>query len=112
MSEPTRETVIASLQEAADRMGLDLEDLQEMIGEVLDDCSKKSILLKAAINNKNSIEVKAIAHDIKGSTANYGLQEISNLALGLEKSNDNPSLEDVNQMISLLNHISGLNISG
>ncbi len=111
MSAQTRETVIASLQEAADRMGLDLEDLQEMIGDVLEDCSSKSLLLKEAVANKISADVKAIAHDIKGSTANYGLQEISDLALKLEKSHEDPSLEYVDQMISLLNHISGLNIS-
>ncbi|MBT3227233.1 MAG: hypothetical protein HOE30_16465 [Deltaproteobacteria bacterium] len=111
MSVPTRETVIASLQEAADRMGLDLEDLQEMIGEVLEDCSNKAVLLKAAVSDKKATDVKAIAHDIKGSTANYGLQEISDLALNLEQNHDDPSLEVADKMISLLNHISGLNIS-
>lgn len=111
MSVPTRETIIASMQEAAERMGLDLEDLQEMIGDVLKDCSGKAALLKEAVSKRNATDIKTIAHDIKGSTANYGLQEVSDLALKLEKGNEDPDLEDVNEMISLLSHISGMNIS-
>ncbi len=112
MAMPTRESVIASMQEAADRMGLDLEDLQEMIDDVLEDCSSKSVILKEAITNKNAAEVKSIAHDIKGSTANYGLQQVSDLAYKLEKGSEEPSMADMDEIIALLNHISGLNING
>lgn len=108
---PTRESVIANMQEAADRMGLDLEDLQEMIGDVLEDCSSKSALLKEAITSQNAAEVKAIAHDIKGSTANYGLQQVSDLAFKLEKGHEDPSMADIDDIIALLDHIGGLNIS-
>ncbi len=112
MAMPTQESVINSMQEAADRMGLDLEDLQEMIGDVLDDCNSKSALLKEAVVNKNAADVKAIAHDIKGSTANYGLKEVSDIAYRLEKGNEDPSLADIDEMIALLTHISGLNLIG
>ena len=109
---PTRESIITSMQEAADRMGLDLEDLQEMIDDVLEDCSSKSVLLKEAISNQNAVEVKSIAHDIKGSTANYGLQQISDLAYRLEKGNESPSMADIDEIIALLTHISGLGVNG
>jgi len=112
MTMPTRESIIAAMEGAAERMGLDLEDLQEMIGDVLEDCTTKSARLKAAIENGQAAEVKAIAHDIKGSTANYGLQEISDLAYRLEKGNQNPEMADIDRIIALLNHISGLNIGG
>lgn len=112
MTMPTRESVIASMEGAAERMGLDLEDLQEMIEDVLEDCTSKSALLKDAIASGKAAEVKAIAHDIKGSTANYGLQEISDLAYKLEKSHENPEMADIDSLIALLNHISGLNIAG
>ncbi|MBU2648744.1 Hpt domain-containing protein [bacterium] len=111
MAMPTKEAIIALMQEAAERMGLDLEDLQEMIDAVLEDCSSKSLLLKEAVVNQNAADVKAIAHDIKGSTANYGLMDVSNLAYTLEKNNENPSLEDIDAMIALLNHLSGLNLA-
>lgn len=111
MTMPTRESVIASMQEAADRMGLDLEDLQEMIEDVLEDCSNKSVLLKEAITSKDAAIVKAIAHDIKGSTANYGLQQVSDLAYNLEKGHEDPAMSDIDHIIALLEHISGLNLS-
>lgn len=108
---PTKETIIALMTDAAERMGLDLEDLQEMIGDVLEDCSSKAVLLKEAISSGNAADVKAIAHDIKGSTANYGLQQISDLAYKLEKNNENPEMADVDEIIGLLKHISGLNLT-
>ena len=93
MSGITRESVIASMQAAAERMGLDLEDLQEMINEVLDDCSGKIQNLRKAISEKDHAAVKAIAHDIKGSTANYGLATASAIALQIEKNNQTATVE-------------------
>lgn len=92
MSNLTRENVIRDMEEAAERMGLELEDLQEMIIDVIDDCLSKSKLLVQAVRDKGAEEIKRIAHDIKGATANYGLLNPSKLAQKLEKSCDDPSL--------------------
>lgn len=86
MVEFSRVIIIKSMQDAAERMGLDLDDLQEMIVEVLDDCQTKSKALQEAVSAGDAVKIKAIAHDIKGSTANYGLPDTSNLALKIEKS--------------------------
>ena len=43
MSEITRESVLQTMKDAAERMGLALEDLQEMIEAVLEDCSAKCL---------------------------------------------------------------------
>ncbi len=100
MSEITRESVLAAMQDAADRMGLDLEDLQEMINEVLEDSTTKAQLLKKAIESNDSDTVKAIAHDIKGSTANYGLKTVSEIAYEIEKNYENASVSLADQLIS------------
>lgn len=80
-----RDAIISDIEEAADRMGLDLEDLQEMIVDVLDDALEKAEELQNAIASDDADQIKAIAHDIKGATANYGLNAPSAVALRLEK---------------------------
>ena len=99
MSNITRESVIADMQAAAERMGLDLEDLQEMINEVLEDCSGKVQKLKNAISTSDFSSVKAIAHDIKGSAANYGLKSASELAFEIEKNNESSSIESAEKLV-------------
>jgi len=106
----TRESVIETMQEAADRMGLDLEDLQEMINEVLEDCKGKAIRLKDAIMAADAASIKSIAHDIKGSTANYGLKTASALALEIEKNNEKAPLPVVEELITLIEDLSKLGL--
>jgi HPt (histidine-containing phosphotransfer) domain-containing protein len=112
MTNPTREDIIASMQAAAERMGLDLEDLQEMIDDVLTDCSIKAQRLQAAANEQDSDTIRKIAHDIKGSTANYGLTTASQLALQIEKERDSFPTVRIEELQSLLSRLSGLNLSG
>lgn len=110
MAELTKESVLKSMQDAADRMGLDLEDLQEMIEDVLSDCQEKSIRLKEAIVSGDSATVKSVAHDIKGSTANYGLNSISEIALTIEKNNENAAVNQVEDIQSQLKTLSQLGL--
>jgi len=91
MSFFSRDSVIKDMNEAADRMGLDIEDLQEMIVDVLDDCLNKAQLILNAIEANDVAQIKSIAHDIKGSTANYGLMQPSGLALEIEKKCGTPA---------------------
>ncbi len=78
------------IEEAAERMGMDYSDLAEMVPDVLSDCIAKIAKLKAAIAAKDAAQVKAIAHDLKGSTANYGILEPSAIAKTLELSAASP----------------------
>ena len=111
MSNLTRENIIADMEAAADRMGLDLEDLQEMIVDVIDDCLAKSKLLVKAVEEKNADDIKRIAHDIKGATANYGLLSPSALALKLEKSCDDPSTAIAEELLGDFDQLKALNLS-
>lgn len=111
MANSTRDEVIASMSAAAERMGLDLEDLQEMIEEVIADCMEKTGLLKQAAEAAKSEDVRAIAHDIKGSTANYGLSLASELALTIEKGNENPPIDKIDELSDYLNSLKGMGLS-
>ncbi|MBU2514486.1 Hpt domain-containing protein [bacterium] len=110
MSEITRESVLKSIEDAAERMGLDLEDLQEMINEVLEDCTAKAHRLKEAIASKDATTVKTIAHDIKGSCANYGLLTASEIAFTIEKNPENSSVETADELCSQFEAFSKLDL--
>ncbi len=111
MANFTREGVLGTMKEAADRMGLDLEDLQEMINDVLEDCAGKSQKLKEAIEAGDSATIKAVAHDIKGSTANYGLPEPSNIALNIEKNSANVPDGLADELINQIAELAKLNLA-
>jgi HPt (histidine-containing phosphotransfer) domain-containing protein len=111
MTNLSREEIIAAMQTAAERMGLDLEDLQEMIDEVLADCSAKAQRLQIAVDQQDSDSIRKIAHDIKGSTANYGLTAVSQLALEIEKEPDLFSVERIIKLQTLLSQLIDLNLS-
>ncbi len=99
------------MNEAADRMGLDIEDLQEMIIDVLEDCLNKAQLIQKAIEASDIAQIKSIAHDIKGSTANYGLTQPSSLALQIEKNCENPSVtEPAAQLVEQFNELISFNL--
>lgn len=110
MSEITRESVIESMETAAERMGLDLEDLQEMINEVLEDCAEKAQQLKEAIVAGDAASVKSLAHDIKGSSANYGLQTASDVALYIEKNNETATSDSADDLIRQFDLFGTLNL--
>ncbi|MCP4750351.1 MAG: Hpt domain-containing protein [Proteobacteria bacterium] len=110
MADVTREGVLKNMQEAADRMGLDLEDLQEMIVEVLEDCSAKSKSMQDAVSAGDTEKIKALAHDIKGSTANYGLMEASDLALKIEKNCSDMPKEPIAELVEQFDILSKFNL--
>ena len=99
------EQVKKDIGEAAERMGMDYEDLVEMVPEVLDDCLQKAEKLGAAIQSGDSAQVKAIAHDLKGSTANYGIMAPSALAKSLEANFESPNAAELEQFIVLIKDI-------
>jgi len=105
-----RDDVIIGMKEAAERMGLDLEDLQEMIIDVLEDCSEKSNLLVSAADAGDSAKIKTLAHDIKGATANYGLPEASELALKIEKGHEDIPKDTISELVTHFAALSGLNL--
>jgi len=79
-----KDDILDGIEVAAQRMGLDNEDLLEMIGDVIEDCIEKVVLIREAGAAGNADQVSAVAHDIKGSTINYGLEAPSAIAKEIE----------------------------
>lgn len=111
MSETTRDIVLKDMADSAERMGLDLEDLQEMIEDVLEDCTAKLATLKEAGEVKNAVQIKEIAHDIKGATANYGLLTASAIAKEIEQNHESSPVEKIDILIDEISCLSSLNLS-
>jgi len=110
MADLLREDILKAMHVAAERMGLDLEDLQEMIGDVIEDCTTKSKTLQEAIATSDIATIKAIAHDIKGSTANYGLDEASSLAKSIEGECENQPTDTAAKLADYFVQLSSLDL--
>ncbi len=110
MADFSKKEIIKDMEEAADRMGLELDDLQEMIVEVLTDCTTKAQSIQKAIGAKDIAKIKSIAHDIKGSTANYGLLHPSATALEIERNSESLPVESAAKLLDYLQTLSGLNL--
>jgi len=85
-------------EKAADKVGLDLEDYMEILGEfitsALDDTSK----LQEAIVAKNFGSIAKAAHSLKGAAGNMSLHNIQEWATKVEdigKQNRIDGMEDL-----------------
>lgn len=74
------------LQEIADKLDFDLEDVEMLIEVFLEGTEESLSSLKSAIDENNLEEIYKSAHAIKGSAANLTLMEISDIAKEIELS--------------------------
>ena len=110
MANLTKEAVLNDMNEAAERMGLDLEDLVEMIEDVIEDCQGKAIIIRDSIASGDTDQIKAVSHDIKGSCANYGLLAPSETAKVIENAFDQSPTDTADSLIDQLNTLAGLGL--
>ena len=111
MGTKTHGEVIADMQVAADRMGLEINDLQEMIVSVLNDCKEKAVRLRSTTAISDQTTIKTISHNIKGSAANYGLNELAELAKEIERNRADLPLEKVDNLLNLIDHLLTLDLA-
>ena len=107
----SKDEIITGITEAADRMGLEAADLLELIDEVLDDCLVKTKSLREVALAKDASQIKAIAHDIKGSTINYGLVKPSALAKSIELNEPNIG-QQIDSLEEILLEIKTMKLNG
>jgi len=74
------------LQKIANELEFDVEDVAMLLEVFLDSAKNSLQALRDAIDTKNRVAIFSFAHAIKGSAANLTLNEIAELARGIEKS--------------------------
>ncbi|MCB1148455.1 MAG: Hpt domain-containing protein [Leptospiraceae bacterium] len=83
----------------------DDEDFQELIEMFIDGIEEKKAILREASADQVD-ELKVLAHQMKGASAGYGFEELSQLAANLEiacKAEDRAEIERQKEII--LNHM-------
>ena len=90
------------LQKLAERLGLDLEDIRELLELYVETTTSDIAELKGAIEAKDAQLAHAKAHSIKGASGNLGLSEIYELAKGIDDRARANSLDGLNEMIQIL----------
>lgn len=93
------------LQEIADKLDFDLEDIEMLIEVFLEDARESLDVLENAVKTNDIEEIFKSAHSIKGSAANLTLNEISELAREIElnaKENNTYNYEESYKKLKFL----------
>ena len=84
----------------------DDEDFLELIEIFVDGIEEKKPILREFSASDQVEELKVLAHQLKGASAGYGFEELSQIAAELEiacKSGDQPGIEHHKEI--MLNHM-------
>lgn len=65
------------IKNVANELGLEKEDVEDLINTFFNDFIKQKEMLKSAIDNEDYVQVNEIAHSIAGASANLRIDEIS-----------------------------------
>ena len=87
-----------------------LDELEESVGPAfikmveayVEDLPAQITALEEAINHKNAEQVQHYAHSIKGSSKNFGANELASIAKELEDLGRNDHVEDANTQLLVL----------
>ncbi len=90
------------LEKLAERLGLDVEDIRELLELYVETTTSDLAELKEAIEAKDARLVHEKAHSIKGSSGNLGLDEMYELAKEIDDRARGNSLDGLNEMIQAL----------
>lgn len=98
------------ITEAAERMGLDYEDLAPMVPDVIQDCIPKAAELVQLVETRVAEldKIHAVAHDLKGVCANYGLVAESELAKHVEVNRADYPLDQAKMLKSHFDSLAGM----
>lgn len=90
------------LEKLADRLGLDVEDIQELLELYVETTASDLAELKGAIDAKDAALAHAKAHSIKGGSGNLGLDKMYELAKKIDdlaRVNALDGLESIAQLM-------------
>ena len=90
------------LEKLAERLGLDVEDIQELFELYVETTTSDIAELKGAIEAKDAQLVHAKAHSIKGASGNLGIDEMYNQAKEIDDLARVNSLDGLENMVQVL----------
>jgi len=90
------------LKKIAERLGLDVEDIRELLELYVETTTSDLAQLKRAIETKNAELAHAKAHSIKGASGNLGLDEMYELAKEIDDRARVNSLDGLEDMVQVL----------
>ena len=90
------------LEKLAERLGLDVEDIRELLELYVETTTSDLAQLKGAIEAKDDHLAHAKSHSIKGASGNLGLDEMYELAKEIDDRARVNSLDGLNEMIQVL----------
>ncbi len=86
----------------AGNLGLELNEYLELL-EIYIQTSLSTIeKIQAAIEEGNSEDIASFAHSLKGSSANYGFDDISKIAYEIEQNTENNNLNLISEKTDLI----------
>ncbi len=90
------------LKKLAERLGLDVEDIRELIELYVETTTSDLAELKGAIEAKDAELAHAKAHSIKGASGNLGLDEMYALTKKIDDIARVNALDDLKDMVQIL----------
>ncbi len=90
------------LKKIAERLGLDVEDIRELLELYVETTSSDLAQLKGAIETKDAELAHAKAHSIKGASGNLGLDEMYELAKEIDDLARVNALDGLEDMVQVL----------
>ena len=89
------------LNELTERLGLDVEDIRELLELYVETTTSDLAQLKGAIEAKDAQLAHAKAHSIKGASGNLGLDEMYELAKEIDDRARVNSLDGLEKMVQV-----------
>jgi len=89
------------LNELTERLGLDVEDIRELLELYVETTTSDLAQLKGAIETKDAELAHAKAHSIKGASGNLGLDEMYELAKEIDDRARVNSLDGLEKMVQV-----------
>ena len=87
-----------------ERVGGDVEFLQELAGLFVEDCPKLLIEIRSAITSGDALGLEHAAHTLKGSVSNFGAEPAREAAYRLEMLGRNGDLTPAPEACFALEH--------
>ena len=86
-----------SWQDSVDRVGGEEDFLIELLNDFREMIDENLRKIQSSIEEKNFIEIRELAHSMKGASGNLGLNTIYDTTLNLENNAKEQNLEKINK---------------